>query len=36
MLWGATSAVDQITLTPEAGDNFVQYSTFTLYGITGA
>jgi hypothetical protein len=36
MLWGATSAVDQITLTPEAGDNFVQYSTFTLYGVTGA
>ena len=37
MLWSATpAAVDQITLTPEAGDDFVQYSTFTLYGVTGA
>jgi len=36
MLWQDTSAVDQITLTPEAGDDFVQYSTFTLYGVTGA
>ena len=35
-LWQDTSAVDQITLTPLDGDNFVQYSTFTLYGVTGA
>ena len=35
-LWSDTSAVDQITLTPQSGDNFVQYSTFTLYGVTGA
>ena len=35
-LWQDTSAVDQITLTPIDGDDFVQYSTFTLYGVTGA
>jgi len=35
-LWSATAAVNQITLTPATGDDFVQYSTFTLYGITGA
>ena len=35
-LWSDTSAVDQITLTPQSGDDFVQYSTFDLYGITGA
>ncbi len=35
-LWSDTSAVDQITLTPQSGDDFVQYSTFTLYGINGA
>lgn len=35
-LWQDTSAVDQITLTPLDGDDFVQYSTFTLYGVTGA
>jgi hypothetical protein len=35
-LWQDTSAVNQITLTPLDGDNFVQYSTFTLYGINGA
>jgi hypothetical protein len=34
-LWSATAAVNQITLTPASGD-FVQYSTFTLYGVTGA
>ena len=31
--WADTSAVDQITLS--CGNNFVQYSTFTLYGING-
>ena len=35
-LWASTAAVNQITLTPLDGDNFVQYSTFTLYGVTGA
>ena len=35
-LWSDTSAVDQITLAPHTGTNFVQYSTFTLYGVTGA
>ena len=29
-------AVNQITLAPLTGTNFVQYSTFTLYGVTGA
>jgi len=31
-LWSNTAAVNQITLTPNAG-NFAQYSTATLYGI---
>ena len=31
-LWSNTSAVTSITLTPNAG-NFVQYSTFYLYGV---
>jgi|OM-RGC.v1.021213007 hypothetical protein len=31
-LWQSTAAVDQITLVPNA--DFLQYSTFTLYGIT--
>ena len=35
-LWADTSAIDQITLIPLDGPNFVQYSTFTLYGVTGA
>ena len=34
-LWSATpAAVDQITLVPNA--DFLQYSTITLYGVTGA
>ena len=35
-LWSATPAVavDQITLVPNA--DFLQYSTITLYGVTGA
>jgi hypothetical protein len=33
-LRGTTGAIDEIALG--AGDGFVQYSTFTLYGITGA
>ena len=35
-LWSNTDAIDQITITPSSSSNFVQYSTFTLYGITGA
>ena len=35
-LWSSTAAVNQITLGPLTGTNFVQYSTFTLYGVTGA
>ena len=35
-LWSDTDAIDQVTLTLAGGDNFVQYSTFTLYGVTGA
>ena len=31
-LWSQTTAINQITLTPNAG-NFAQYSTATLYGI---
>ena len=34
-LWSNTAAITSITLTPGAG-NFVQYSTFTLYGISNA
>ena len=32
-LWSSTAAINQITLTPDAG-NFAQYSTATLYGIS--
>ena len=35
-LWSSTAAVNQVTLTADASANFVQYSTFTLYGVTGA
>jgi hypothetical protein len=34
-LWTGTAAINQITLTPASG-NYVQYSTFTLYGIKKA
>ena len=34
-LWSSTAAINQLTLDLQAGD-FVQYSTFTLYGVTGA
>jgi len=33
-LWTSTAAVNQITLGILTGTNFVQYSTFTLYGVT--
>jgi hypothetical protein len=35
-LWSSQSAVDQITVDAYSTDDFVQYSTFTLYGIKGA
>ena len=34
-LWSSTSAITDIRLLAQNG-NFVQYSTFTLYGVTGA
>ncbi len=34
-LWHATAAINQVTLAG-FGANFHQYSTFTLYGVTGA
>ena len=34
--WLDTSAVDEIKIFLDGGENFVQYSTFTLYGINGA
>jgi hypothetical protein len=34
-LWMNTAAVSSITLTPFSGSNFVQYSSFALYGIKG-
>ena len=34
-LWSNQAAIDRITITASSG-NFVQYSTFTLYGVTGA
>jgi hypothetical protein len=32
-LWSNTAAVNQVTLYPFSGNNFVQYSTAVLYGI---
>ena len=32
-VWMNTSAISTITFTPNAGSNFVQYSSFALYGI---
>lgn len=34
-LWSSTSAVDCVGIK-ETGDDLMQYSTFTLYGLTGA
>lgn len=33
-LWSNTGAINSITLTPSGGNNFLQYSTATLYGIS--
>jgi len=35
-LWSTTSAITSITFTPYSGGNFVQYSTFYLYGISSS
>ena len=36
-LWkNASAAIDEIKLQPNSTDQFVQYSSFTLYGINGA
>lgn len=32
-LWTGTAAINQVTIYPHAGTNFVQYSTAVLYGI---
>jgi len=32
-LWSSTAAITSITLTPESGGTFNQYSTFSLYGL---
>jgi hypothetical protein len=34
-LWMSTSAITSITFTPESSGDFVQYSSFALYGIKG-
>ena len=36
MLWMKTDAINSLTLTPENGSTFSQYSHFALYGIKGA
>ena len=35
-IWKSTAAITEIDFTLNGGDDFVQYSTFTLYGINGA
>jgi len=35
-LWSSTAAITEIDFTINGGHDFVQYSTFTLYGINGA
>jgi len=35
-LWRSTAAIDTIYMVENDGDDFVQYSTFTLYGVKGA
>jgi hypothetical protein len=32
-LWSSTAAINSITLTPETGSSFVQYSSVSLYGV---
>ena len=35
-LWSATAAITEIDFVLDAGDDFMAYSTFDLYGILGA
>ena len=35
-LWSSSSAINQVTLTPYTGPNFLQYTTATLYGISNS
>jgi hypothetical protein len=35
-LYSTTSAISSISLTSNNGQNFLQYSSFALYGIKGA
>jgi hypothetical protein len=35
-LWSNTDAIDRVDLFSSNGNDLVQYSTFTLYGVTGA
>jgi hypothetical protein len=35
-LWASTAAINQITVTPDGGGTFVQYSTAYLYGVKNA
>jgi hypothetical protein len=35
-LWQSTSAISSILIFPNVGSNWVQYSSFALYGIKGA
>jgi hypothetical protein len=35
-VWSSTAAIDRVDALTSGGDDFVQYSSFTLYGINGA
>jgi hypothetical protein len=35
-VWSSTAAVDEITIATNDGEDLAQYSTITLYGVTGA
>jgi len=35
-LWQNTNAISSLVITPGSGTNFLQYSSFALYGIKGA
>lgn len=35
-LWSQTAAINALNFTVGSGDNFAQYTTFTLYGISNA
>lgn len=35
-LWQSTAAIDTIHMVETDAENFMQYSSFTLYGVTGA